>query len=390
LQERLVAQQDTVSSLEDGKQAVTRERDRLAREKLTLENRLQQKELELRSVNEQSTDALAKAQSEAMVAREELNRSRSRLERVQNDLNAANRQAYDKAVALADLQSRGVADPSQIRDLQNKLQEATARERELQEKVRNAESRANMMTGQTTKAKEQLQEKEREMGTLSQKLRELTGVQSQNEELLSRMADMTSQIDALQKEFASLAVATPAAMTAQTTETTTTQVKKENTMGEKLNQVKETIKTDANDAGLRIGAKQLTKLVQEPLAAVIGRHLGPDDESVRKKISDFMGTEAGRAITAMMLSGAISSIPGQNPELVQKLARELRVSAMVDTGDMLAEVLMGPLRTVMSLYLQGVPEVETERPSNPPELPNSRREVIDTTISHDFATANKG
>jgi hypothetical protein len=45
-------------------------------------------------------------------------------------------------------------------------------------------------------------------------------------------------------------------------------------------------------------------------------------------------------------------VAGETP---QRLARELRVRAMADAGDVVAELLMGPLRQVVSLYLQGVP-----------------------------------
>jgi hypothetical protein len=61
-----------------------------------------------------------------------------------------------------------------------------------------------------------------------------------------------------------------------------------------------------------------------------------------------------------MLSASLSAMPQAAGDVPQKLARELRVRAMADAGDVLADVLMGPLRQVMALYLQdpqGAPQL---------------------------------
>jgi hypothetical protein len=70
-------------------------------------------------------------------------------------------------------------------------------------------------------------------------------------------------------------------------------------------------------------------------------------------------------------------MPATGNEAPQRLARELRVKAMTDMGDVVADVLMGPLRQVMSLYLQGVP---ANLPSeSPPELPPASPSNLPTT-----------
>lgn len=141
--------------------------------------------------------------------------------------------------------------------------------------------------------------------------------------------------------------------------------------------IMKTLQNDAVDAAWRTAASQFVKLTREPLVAVLSRHLGPDDESMRKKIADFLATEVGTALLTSVLSVGLSAMPATGNEAPQRLARELRVKAMTDMGDVVADVLMGPLRQVMSLYLQGVP---ANLPSeSPPELPPASPSNLPTT-----------
>jgi|GEM_PF-1148660 len=132
--------------------------------------------------------------------------------------------------------------------------------------------------------------------------------------------------------------------------------------------IMKTLQTDAVDAAWRTAASQFVKMTREPLVAVLSRHLGPDDESLRKKIADFLATEVGTALLTSVLSVGLSSLPATGNEAPQRLARELRVKAMTDMGDVVADVLMGPLRQVMAIYLQGIPANLPEE-SEPAQLP---------------------
>lgn len=123
-----------------------------------------------------------------------------------------------------------------------------------------------------------------------------------------------------------------------------------------------TLKADGQEAGLRVAAKQVTKLVQEPLCALMARNLGDDSPEFRAKVSHFLGTEIGACLVQMAISAALSTLPMEHP-LKDALARELRVSAMAGGMDTLAEVLIGPLREVTALYLRGIPESPAELPS---------------------------
>lgn len=151
-----------------------------------------------------------------------------------------------------------------------------------------------------------------------------------------------------------------------------------------LERAKTALKSDAHDAAWRTAGSQMVKLTRDPLVGLLSRHLGPDDESLRKKIAEFLSTEVGTALVAALLSTALSVVPSTS-EVPQRLARELRVKAMSDMGDLTADVLMGPLRQVIALYLQGVPEVEeSSMPALPPASP-SATEVLDAHHHGDLA-----
>lgn len=144
------------------------------------------------------------------------------------------------------------------------------------------------------------------------------------------------------------------------------------------------LKVDATDAAWRTAGSQFVKLARDPLCALIARHLAPEDESLRNKIAAFLQTEVGTAILASMLSLGLSAVPaaGQTGAVTERLGRELRVRAMADAGDLVAEIVMGPLRQVMSLYLQdptGAPIAAAPAAPEPPALDAPERVAIGPT-----------
>jgi hypothetical protein len=136
--------------------------------------------------------------------------------------------------------------------------------------------------------------------------------------------------------------------------------------------ITKTLQSDATEAAWRTAGNQLVKLTREPLVGLLSRHLGPDDESLRKKIADFLATEAGTALLAGLLSIGLSAMPTSTGDAPQRLARELRVKAMADMGDLVADVVMGPLRQVMAFYLQDL----ANAPAPPPELTEGSTESL--------------
>jgi hypothetical protein len=113
-----------------------------------------------------------------------------------------------------------------------------------------------------------------------------------------------------------------------------------------------TLEHDAQDAAWRLAGSQFVKLMRDPLVGLLSRHLGPGDDAMRARIAGFLETELGAAILSALLSAALSSMPRAAGPIPERLARELRVRAMTDAGDVVADLVMGPLRQVASLYLQ--------------------------------------
>lgn len=126
----------------------------------------------------------------------------------------------------------------------------------------------------------------------------------------------------------------------------------------------EQLKSDATDAAFRLAGRQFLKATREPLIAKIAGHLDPNDPSMRAKIAAFLDTELGEAMVATLLSFGLSLLPESTGDIPKRLAKELRVGAMVDVGDVLADLLMAPLRDLLSGVLRGV---EKEAPSLPVE-----------------------
>lgn len=145
----------------------------------------------------------------------------------------------------------------------------------------------------------------------------------------------------------------------------------------------ETLKADATDAAWRTAGSQFVKLTREPLVGLLQRHLAPGDDAFRAKIAAFLDTELGAALVASLLSAALAALPATAGEVPQKLARELRVRAMSDAGDVLADLLMGPLRQVIALYLQdpagAAPTIAT------PALPEGAADSFEDTLVRERA-----
>jgi hypothetical protein len=134
----------------------------------------------------------------------------------------------------------------------------------------------------------------------------------------------------------------------------------------KLTPTLKTLEVDATDAAWRMAGSQFIKLAKEPIVALLSRHLGPDDESMRAKIAAFLDTELGTALLSSLLSVGLSALPLPPNDVSQRLSRELRIAGMARAGDAVADVLMGPLRQVAVMYLQGVPTT-----SEPAALPGN-------------------
>ncbi len=111
---------------------------------------------------------------------------------------------------------------------------------------------------------------------------------------------------------------------------------------------------DATESARRLAAKQFIKLTREPMIAFLAGHLDKDDPSMRVKVAAFLDTELGEGLVAALLSLGVSLLPVEHPE-IKTLAQQLRIKAMTDMGDVVADLLMGPLRAFMSTVIKGAP-----------------------------------
>ena len=139
----------------------------------------------------------------------------------------------------------------------------------------------------------------------------------------------------------------------------------------KITPVLKSLEVDATDAAWRLAGSQFVKLARDPIVALLSRHLGPDDPSLRARIAAFLDTELGASLLSGVLSLGLAAMPLPPGDVAHKLSRELRVRAMAGTSDVVADVLMGPLRQVAVSYLQGAGRVDEPEatPREPAALP---------------------
>ncbi len=132
-------------------------------------------------------------------------------------------------------------------------------------------------------------------------------------------------------------------------------------------------KLGLGEVGMRLAGKQFTKFIQEPLVALTLRDLDPDSpedmKKFRSKVANFLQTKLGKALIQLMLAGVFSAVPNREREEAERLnasrdiskgegrvgvtdsfpermSRELRTSAYSETGDIIVDLIMGPLRDI--------------------------------------------
>jgi hypothetical protein len=110
---------------------------------------------------------------------------------------------------------------------------------------------------------------------------------------------------------------------------------------------------DARTAALRLAGRQFIKTMREPIVAFLCQKLGSDEPGMRAKIGNFLGTDMGEAVVATLLSLGLMVLPESTGHVPAILSRELRVHAMTIVGDVVTDLLMSPLRDVVSDFLRG-------------------------------------
>lgn len=145
--------------------------------------------------------------------------------------------------------------------------------------------------------------------------------------------------------------------------------------GAKIGEVLTQAQADATEAVWRMAGSQYVKLTREPLVALLTRHIAPGDEGIRARLATFLETEVGTAMLAAFLSLVLGALPPMPGDVPGRLSRELRVRAMGDVGDVLADLLMAPLRLVMFTYLAGAPAPTLQPPAVGTLVPPSPQDI---------------
>jgi hypothetical protein len=114
----------------------------------------------------------------------------------------------------------------------------------------------------------------------------------------------------------------------------------------------DTLAKDASEAVKRTAAKQFLRLMTTPAVGLLLRHLDPaGSDTTRARIATFLGGPIGQGGLAFLLGVVLPKV-WPNDSRVAVLATELRRTGLELVGDSVMEVLMGPLREVLTLYLQ--------------------------------------
>ena len=132
------------------------------------------------------------------------------------------------------------------------------------------------------------------------------------------------------------------------------------TSGTKIQRALSTVRTEGTEALWRTAATQTVMAVHAPILAALKRqHLS---EGVIEGIRSFLETDIGRATIAVLLGTALQNIPtfGNNPK-VQRLASEIRIYGMTTCGNVVANIVMDPIRGVLTDLISAIPEEAPEQ-----------------------------
>lgn len=146
--------------------------------------------------------------------------------------------------------------------------------------------------------------------------------------------------------------------TTSTTSTNRAATQKDRPQMSKLDTLKETAIEDAKEVRRRAGAKQALRIGTTLIASGIGSKVTPEAAAGLKM---FMESPFGQAIVGLALSSTASLLPEEmrHPEVVA-LLREIRVGAVTEATDQVAEVVMAPVRDFVAGYLGDMKKLDPQ------------------------------
>lgn len=113
------------------------------------------------------------------------------------------------------------------------------------------------------------------------------------------------------------------------------------------------VKADGVDAAWRTAAKQASRAVRAPLAALLGKSL---PGGVVGLVLGQLDTEGGEALLSFVIGHTMSYVPqfSCDPKLM-RLAKEMRVQGMSYFTDLLADAVLAPLREQLVEVVKLIP-----------------------------------
>lgn len=104
---------------------------------------------------------------------------------------------------------------------------------------------------------------------------------------------------------------------------------------------KDQAKSEAKQALYLAGAKKVTKLVRKRLTAALRKSkVAPE---TMETVSALLDTEAGELLLAMIAAGGVTMFQHKLGEEAQEIARNMRIRAMMDGGELLFDTLASPI-----------------------------------------------
>lgn len=145
---------------------------------------------------------------------------------------------------------------------------------------------------------------------------------------------------------------------ADTVETTKTFEKKAKNMTKPAMSFTDMIKSNALDAGYRVGATQSTALVRSAIVTLM-RKKGANEGAIQG-LTTFLETEFGAALISLMIGTGLHYAPtiNQDPR-VQRLGEEMRIGGMATAGNAVMGELVAQLLPALQEIIQKLPELET-------------------------------
>lgn len=120
----------------------------------------------------------------------------------------------------------------------------------------------------------------------------------------------------------------------------------------------ERAKETGADIGYRTSARQLAKMVRDPLVKGIAQRLGRnsrDRARYAEQIGAFLDTEAGFGVLQGLVGLAMLTLPTDN-EYVELIGQESLTAGGTAVTDTLADMVMNPLREALTALISGLPK----------------------------------